>query len=410
MASSFGESAELSSAPKTTATKIAWQPSNAAAIRNARIKTIDAPERLAVQEKLVRTSALMQALRHLPDDPFVILIPLALFAGTVLAGLVVRRLLFRIVRNWAAGTDSHLDVVVTQSLRGPIVLWSMILGLHLATQHSRIPPQYLRYVPDTLRALGVLAVTIALSRLAGNAVRFYGAHVKGVQSVTTLTQKMAQIVVLAIGLVWLLKMVFDISLTPVLTTLGVGGLAVALALQDTLSNLFAGFYVSISGLVRIGDYIKLNTGEEGYVQDINWRCTSMLTIANNLVVIPNNKLGQAIFTNYYLPEPRMAMSISFSVGYDSDIDRVDRILLEETIAAAASISGLLTDPAPEIRFNPGPGDWALVFQVYFHVGQFADQYLVQSALRKVLYKSLLREGITMPFPTNTVLLETKNPA
>ncbi len=358
----------------------------------------------------MRTSALVQFLQHLANDPFGILIPLALFTGTVLAGLVLRHILFRVVRNWAARTGSDLDQVFIGTLRGPIALWSIILALHIATQNSRMPPRYLQYVPATLSALWILAFTIAASRLAGNAVRFYGARVRGVQSVTSLTQKLAQIVVLAIGLVWLLKVVFNLSLTPILTTLGVGGLAVALALQDTLSNLFAGFYVSISGLVRIGDYIKLNTGEEGYVQDINWRCTTMRTTANNLVVIPNNKLGQAIFTNYYLPEPRMGMSISFSVGYDSDIDRVEAILLEETIAAAASITGLLIDPAPKVRFNPGPGDWALVFQINFQVGQFADQYQVQSELRKLLFKRLVREGITMPFPTRTVLLETKNSA
>ena len=142
-----------------------------------------------------------------------------------------------------------------------------------------------------------------MSRLAGNVVRFYGGRVTGAQSVTSLTQKLAQLAVVAVGLVWLLKVVFNLSLTPILTTLGVGGLAVALALQDTLSNLFAGFYVSISGLVRIGDYIKLNTGEEGYITDINWRCTMMRGSTNNLVVIPNNKLGQAIYTNYNLPEP-----------------------------------------------------------------------------------------------------------
>ena len=352
----------------------------------------------------------MELLPHLVDDPFTILIPLGLLVGTIVAGLIVRRLLFRLVREWAAGTDSHLDVVVTQTLRGPIVLWSIILGLHLATQNSRLPPRYLHHLPAILSALGVLAVTIAVSRLAGNAVRFYGAHVKGVQSVTSLTQKLAQIVVLAIGLVWLLKVVFDLSLTPILTTLGVGGLAVALALQETLSNLFAGFYVSISGLVRIGDYIKLNTGEEGYVQDINWRCTTMRTINDNLVVVPNSKLGQAIFTNYYLPEPRMGLSISLGVGYDSDVDRVEKILREETIAAAADISGLLTDPAPTIRFNPGPSDWSLIYQINFNIGQFADQYLVQSELRKRLYKRLVREGISMPFPTRTVIMETKNPA
>jgi len=351
----------------------------------------------------------MEVLRHLVEDPFTILIPLGLLVGTIVAGLIVRRLLFRLVREWAAGTDSHLDVVVTQTLRGPIVLWSIILGLHLATQNSRLPARYLHHLPAILSALGVLAVTIAVSRLAGNAVRFYGARVKGAQSVTSLTQRLAQIVVLAIGMVWLLKVVFDLSLTPILTTLGVGGLAVALALQETLSNLFAGFYVSISGLVRIGDYIKLNTGEEGYVQDINWRCTTMRTINDNLVVVPNSKLGQAIFTNYYLPEPRMGLSISLGVGYDSDVDRVEKILREETLAAA-DISGLLTDPAPTIRFNPGPSDWSLIYQINFNIGQFADQYLVQSELRKRLYKRLVREGISMPFPTHNVIMETKNPA
>jgi small-conductance mechanosensitive channel len=214
--------------------------------------------------------------------------------------------------------------------------------------------------------------------------------------------------VVALGLIWLLKVVFDMSLTPLLTAFGVGGIAVALALQDTLSNLFAGFYISISGLVRIDDYIKLSTGEEGYVTDINWRCTTMRTLANNMIVVPNNKLAQTIYTNYYLPEPRMGLSVSLSVGYDSDVDRVEAILLEETIAAAALVEGLLADPAPSIRFNPGPGDWALIYQVNFNVAKFADQYKVQSSLRKILFKRLQAEKVSMPFPTSTVHVEKKD--
>jgi small-conductance mechanosensitive channel len=343
------------------------------------------------------------------EDPFALLVPAALFAGTILCGFILRKMLFAAVRKWAASSESHLDTLLGETLRGPIVLWSIILAIHVATQNSEIPPRYLHYLPQTLNVLWVWSLTIAASRFAGNAVRFYGGHVTGAQSVTSLTRKLVQLMVIAIGLIWLCKVVFDISLTPVLTTLGVGGLAVALALQDTLSNLFAGFYVSISGLVRVGDYIKLNTGEEGYVTDITWRCTTMRTPANNLVVVPNNKLGQAIYTNYYLPEPRMGMSISFSVGYESDVDRVQAVLLEETLAAAASIAGLLADPTPKVLFNPGPADWALVFQVSFHIAQFADQYGAQSELRKRLFKRLQREGITMPFPTKTVLLESKNP-
>jgi len=351
----------------------------------------------------------MRAIHQMVNDPFQLLVPLVLLAVTVLGGLIVRSLLFRIVRAWTAGTESNLDVLIAGSLRGPVVLWSLILGLHLATQNSEIPKVYLTYLPRTLAVLWILSLTMAMSRLAGNAVGFYGGRVTGTQSVTSLTRKLAQLAVVAFGVAWLLR-IFDVSLTPILTTLGVGGLAVALALQDTLSNLFAGFYVSISGLVHIGDYIKLNTGEEGYITDINWRCTMMRGTTNNLVIVPNGKLGQAIYTNYNLPDQRIGLSLSFGVGYDSDVDRVQAILLSETIAASAEVRGLLADPAPYVLFSPGPGDSALVFQVNFSVDGFAGQYLAQSELRKRLFKRLKQEGITMPFPTRTILLEQKHNA
>jgi small-conductance mechanosensitive channel len=343
------------------------------------------------------------------DDPFKLLVPLALLLASVIAGLIVRSVLFRLVRGWARRTDSHLDSLLVSSLRGPIVLWSLILGIHLATQYSEIPRADIKYIPRTLAVLWILSLTMAMSRLAGSAVRFYGGRVTGAQSVTSLTQKLAQLAVMLLGLVWLLR-VFDVSLTPIITTLGVGGLAVALALQDTLSNLFAGFYVSISGLIHIGDYIKLNTGEEGYVADINWRCTTMRGSTNNLVIVPNSKLGQAIYTNYNLPDHRLGMSFSISVGYDSDIDRVQAVLLEETLAATAEIKGLLSDPAPYVLFLPGASDYPVSFQLNFSVSEFGSQYFAQSELRKRLFKRLRVENVNLVFPTRTALLEQKNPA
>jgi len=350
----------------------------------------------------------MHLLRTLLRDPFSVIIPLAVFAAAVIGVLIVRRVLFRVVTRWATATDSHLDVLVIESLRGPIFVWSLILGVHLALGISPIPARYHQAIHTFVGVLWVLALTIGASRLAGNIVRFYGGRVTGGNNVTSLTQKVAQLIVVAIGVVWLLKVVFDISLTPILTTLGVGGLAVALALQDTLSNLFAGFYVSISGLVRIGDYIKLTSGEEGYVTDIAWRCTTMRGPNNNLVVIPNSKLGQAIYVNFDLPEHRMTSSVSFGVGYDSDIDRVQAILLDETMKATATIDGLLADPRPNVLFEPG--DWSLNFQINFSISRFSELGRIKSQLRALIFKRLIREGITMPFPTRTILLESKNPA
>ncbi|HWF07141.1 MAG TPA: mechanosensitive ion channel domain-containing protein [Bryobacteraceae bacterium] len=345
----------------------------------------------------------MRPVDQLLRDPFELLVPLAFLGGAIIGGLIVRAILLRVLRAWTAGADRNLDRIIADSVRGPIVIWALILGLHLATQNSEIPRIYLKYVPRTLAVLWILSLTIAMTRLAGGAVHFYGGRVTGAQSVTSLTRKLAQLAVVALGIASLLR-VFDVSLTPILTTLGVGGLAVALALQDTLSNLFAGFYVSISGLVHIGDYIKLNSGEEGYITDINWRCTMMRGTSNNLVIIPNSKLGQAIYTNYSMPDRRMGMSVSFGVDYESDVARVERILLEEATAAAAQIDGLLAEPAPSVLFNPGPSDSALVFQVNCNVADFAAQGRVQSELRKRLFNRLKAEAINMPFPTRTVLL------
>ena len=131
--------------------------------------------------------------------------------------------------------------------------------------------------------------------------RYYGGQAPGALPVTTLSRNLAQLAVFLLGVVWLLA-AFQVDIRPMLTALGVGGLAVALALQDTLSNLFSGFYVAVAGQVRLGDYIKLNTGEAGYVTDIGWRSTTIRELANNLIIVPNSKLSQAIVTNYHLPD------------------------------------------------------------------------------------------------------------
>jgi len=130
--------------------------------------------------------------------------------------------------------------------------------------------------------------------------------------VTSLTQNVAQLAVIIVGFLIFLNSL-GISITPLLTALGVGGLAVALGLQDTLANFFAGIYVSLAGYVRLGDYVKLNSGEEGYVSDISWRSTTLKALSNNLIIIPNSKLAQAIVTNYHLPEKRFSLSIPVSV-------------------------------------------------------------------------------------------------
>jgi small-conductance mechanosensitive channel len=327
--------------------------------------------------------------------------PLCVLALTLAAGYAAKRLIVRMLRPWAARSKGPTAQIVTNALKGPFMIWVLILGTHLALESSDLPSQATHWIGRILLALWILSLTIVCSRLAGGLIRFHGSGISGALPVTTLTQTLAQLAVVILGLVVLLNL-WGISITPILTALGVGGLAVALALQDTLSNLFAGFYIAVAGQVRLGDYIRLNTGEEGYVTDIGWRSTTIRALANNMIIIPNSKLGQAVVTNFYLPERRVGVSIQVGVAYDCDPDRVERVLLEEAQAAAREIPGMLAEPAPGVSFDPGFGDWSLGFTLGYSVEEFADQFRVRAELRKRILKRLREEKIDMPFPTRTI--------
>src|SRR5579864_213700 len=336
--------------------------------------------------------AFRQILMH---DPLQLVIPVCILVAAVAAGYLVRRLLFRALRKWGASTSTHVDAVLAKSVSGPILIWSVILGVYFATESLELSSRAEKLIDQSLMFLVILSLTLMVSRLAGSLIRFYGNRVPGATQVTTLTQNLAQIGVVIVGLLVLLVH-FGIPITPILTAFGVGGLAVALALQDTLSNLFGGFYITVAGQVRLGDYIKLNTGEEGYVTDISWRSTTVRALANNLIIIPNAKLAQAVVTNYYLPDRRMSLSIPVGVSYASDPDHVERVLVEEARNAAGVVPGLLAEPAPFARFIPGFGDSTLNFTLICQVAEFTDQYLVQHELRKRILRRFQQEGIDMP--------------
>lgn len=328
-------------------------------------------------------------------------IPFGVMLATLSVALIAKPFLFRALERRAARTETGMDDLMVQSLRTPFLLWAFILALHLATQVSTLPERATHAAARGFFVLWVVFLTLVFSRLAAGLATYYGRHSHGILPVTTLTQSLARLVVISFGVLILLNE-FGISIAPILTALGVGGIAVALALQDTLSNLFAGFYVSLAGQMRVGDYIKLASGEEGYVVDISWRSTSIRALSNNLIIVPNAKLGQAIVTNYHLPEKRMSLSIPVGVSYDCDPDHVERVLIEEAVAGAGEIEGLLPEPKPFVRFIPGFGDSSLCLTLICQVREFVDQYAVQHELRRRILRRFRQEGIEIPFPIRTI--------
>jgi small-conductance mechanosensitive channel len=168
-------------------------------------------------------------------------------------------------------------------------------------------------------------VTLVLARLTSGFVTLFVHRTEGVSK--SLLSNLAKIAVLVLAKLILLQTV-GIQVTPIVTTLGIGGLAVGLALQDTLANLFSGFYLVISKQVRTGNYLKSDDSHQAYVTDITCRNTTIKEISNNVIIVPNSKLASAIFTKYHLPAKEITLTMNVGVSYDSDLDLVERVTVE----------------------------------------------------------------------------------
>ncbi len=320
----------------------------------------------------------------------------ALVVASLLA-LLIRAILLSLLRRWAASREGWASLA--QAIRLPSILWSLVLGLWVGTevarQTERLPLRVSQQISVLLEVAVILSVTITVSNTLTTLVQHASERRSLGRPITGLGQTVARAVVFITGLLVLLG-ALGIQITPILTALGVGGLAVALALQDTLSNLFAGVHLLADKPIRVGDYVKVADNVEGHVVDIGWRSTRVRMLQNMVVTIPNKRVAESIITNYDMPESRLALPIRVAVDYGADPDLVEQILIEETTRAQSEIPGLLAEPQPSARLIPGFGEFSLDFTLVCHVESFTDQFLVQHELRKRFLRRLLAEGIRIP--------------
>ena len=205
-------------------------------------------------------------------------------------------------------------------------------------------------------------------------------------------------VVFAVGILVILQGL-GISITPVLTALGVGGLAVGLALQDTLSNFFSGIRILASGKIRPGDFIRLEGGLEGTVQDITWGQTTLRQPSNNLIIVQNAKLAQAITTNISLPAAELSVSVPVNVAYGSDLERVERVTLEVARAVQAEVPGALRGYEPAVLFG-ALGPVSVQMSVVLRASAWDQQSALISEFIKRLLARYAAEGIEIPHLTS----------
>jgi small-conductance mechanosensitive channel len=301
---------------------------------------------------------------------------------------------------WARNTSTEVDDIIINAVRGPFIIWFMMLGISFSARFAGLPEEFFNIVNKTLVVLGVFSITLVLSNIAAGLIRSYSGKAGPAMPVTSFTQNISRIIIFTIGLLIILRNM-GISIAPILATLGVGGLAVALALQDTLSNFFSGFYIIVSRQVKVGDFVRLESGDEGFVTDINWRTTKIRMLQNNVLLIPNEKLTKSVIINYYQPDREIAVTVKVGVHYSSDLGNVERVTCEEAAAVMKEVSGGVPSFNPFVRFD-GFGDYAVQMTVILRAVEFTDQYLVKHEFIKRLHKRYDREGIVIPYPVTAL--------
>jgi small-conductance mechanosensitive channel len=323
-------------------------------------------------------------------------IPVVVFVVSALILLFVRKIIFWRLKKWAQKTKTEIDDIIISVLKFPVFLWIIIISLSIAVSISALSPRVVVIVNKTLLVLGIFSITLVVANLGVKLFVYYSGRKQIVLPATSLTQNLIKLFIFLIGALIILNSL-GVSITPILTTLGIGGLAVALALQDTLSNLFAGFYMTLAKQIKVGDFIKLESGEEGYVMDIGWRATRVRMLPNNVVLIPNNKLAQSIITNYYQPQPELAVLVQVGVHYDSDLEHVEKVTIEVAKEVMKEVPGGVPEFEPFIRYHTF-GDFSINFTVILRAKEFVDNYLIKHEFIKRLHKRYQKEGIVIPYP------------
>ena len=328
------------------------------------------------------------------------IMPFSLIAGGLFIGILFEKIIFKKLVRLATKTKWEGDDLVINAFRGIVILWFFIAGIYGAIFNLPIGEALFIHIKKFVFIIFIFSATIVIARITVGFIKLYTSKIPGVLPTTSIFTNITKLIVFVIGMLIIMQSL-GISITPILTALGVGGLAVALALQETLSNLFSGFHIIVARNVMPGDYIKLDSGEEGYVTDITWRNTTMRALPNNIIIVPNSKLASAIITNFNQPDREMAVLVQVGVSYDSDLTKVEKVTIEVGKKVMEDVTGGISQFEPFIRYHTFD-DFSINFTVILRVREFVDQYLIKHEFVKRLHKRYEAEGIEIPFPIRTV--------
>jgi MscS family membrane protein len=326
----------------------------------------------------------------------------------VLSYIVAKAFKFFIVNvapHLVSQTKTSIDDEILKAIKGPLQVFIVACGVYMALASLNYLPGLIDDNLTTIFTIVFIYIgAYLLSNLAGAIINWYKNDVAP-RTGSDLDESLLPFVSKALGvtafiLATLMAMsVLNIEITPLLATLGVGGIAIALAAQELLSNLFGAFAILSDRPYKIGDRIQISSDLIGDVVEIGLRSTRLKTLDNRLIVVPNSDISKSNIINYTLPDTRVRLDITVGISYDADVDKASGILLD----IAKNTTGALADPAPKV-YVKGFGDFSVNLLMHVWISDFKLNLDVADHIYRETLKRFVVEKVDIPYPTTSVLL------
>ncbi len=331
-----------------------------------------------------------------------------IIAAFFVAAKAVNFIIKRFVLHVSTKTKSELDDLLVDAISLPLVMGIVVAGVFVALQGLPELSEYALYINGGFTVFYILFGALVAIRVINAIVRWYAievatrTHTKMDEQYLPTIKRVVSGIILLLALVWILAS-FGIEITAIVAAMGIGGIAIALALQDTLKELFAGAHVMMDRPIKLGDFIELDSGDRGTVIDIGWRSTKIKTFTRNYVIIPNSKLAASKLINYDKPKQEIGFGVECGVSYHEDLDRVEKVTVEVARSVLKKLGTGAKGFEPLVRFKEF-GDSNINFKVIFRVSKFADQYVLRHEFIKALKKRFDKEGIEISWPVSKVYM------
>ncbi|MEK7674339.1 MAG: mechanosensitive ion channel family protein [Verrucomicrobiota bacterium] len=309
------------------------------------------------------------------------------------------------VQKWAAQTKTNLDDLLVTLVRGPVKVITFVILLHVGMRVYSWPEGMAVFLSNALKIIVACSITYVLLKAIDTLMGLWRERATtpdneqfSKQLLPLLSKTFKVFVVIVAVLVTSQNLGFNV--TGLIASLSIGGLAVGLAAQDTLANLFGAMAVLMDKPFKVGDRIQLDS-VDGTVEAIGFRSTRVRNLDGHLVTIPNKTMGNATITNVSA-RPNIKTVMNIGVTYDTPAEKVQRamVILEEVLKPHPKTADLI------ICFNKFESTSLNILVVHWWNSTDFKAYLLEFQLLNLEIKRRFdAEGISFAFPTQTVYLK-----